>query len=432
MKKWVAMMLSAIMVLPLPGCSVGETSQGVTTLAVVEYPEDEQEEAQEALEEMQKEMEYVDAHEDELKGFFEKSTMSLLDSVKEENAVCSPLNVYMALSMLAETTDGDSREQILELLGMEEIQDLRELTKAVWEQNYSNNDSICILANSLWLDTETAYKKETVDLLAENYYASSFQGKMGSEEYNQELQGWVNQQTGGLLEENAADLAFSPETIMELVSTVYLRAKWGHEFEKENTKEDIFHAENGDMTCEFMNQETDTYYYWGDKFGALKLSLLGNNGLSMWFVLPDEGVAPEQLTEEGQLMEVLLNGWDRSDKKYLTVNLSVPKFDVASSADLKESLHALGVADVFDMNLSDFTPLTEDSKIYLSEVAHSARVAIDEEGVTAAAYTAEIGDGADMPPEEEMDFVIDRPFLFAITNRNNLPLFVGIVKNPLG
>ena len=83
MKKWVAMMLSAIMVLPLPGCSVGETSQGVTTLAVVEYPEDEQEEAQEALEEMQKEMEYVDAHEDELKGFFEKSTMSLLDSVKE-------------------------------------------------------------------------------------------------------------------------------------------------------------------------------------------------------------------------------------------------------------------------------------------------------------------------------------------------------------
>lgn len=76
------------------------------------------------------------------------------------------LNVYMALSMLAETTDGDSREQILELLGMEEIQDLRELTKAVWEQNYSNNDSICILANSLWLDTETAYKKETVDLHA--------------------------------------------------------------------------------------------------------------------------------------------------------------------------------------------------------------------------------------------------------------------------
>lgn len=131
-------------------------------------------------------------------------------------------------------------------------------------------------------------------------------------------------------------------------------------------------------------------------------------------------------------MEVLLNGWDRSDKKYLTVNLSVPKFDVASSADLKESLHALGVADVFDMNLSDFTPLTEDSKIYLSEVEHSARVAIDEEGVTAAAYTAEIGDGADMPPEEEMDFVIDRPYLFAITNRNNLPLFVGIVKNPLG
>lgn len=38
--------------------------------------------------------------------------------------------------------------------------------------------------------------------------------------------------------------------------------------------------------------------------------------------------------------------------------------------------------------------------------------------------------GAAAPPEEEMDFVLDRPFLFAITGADGLPLFVGVVNRP--
>ena len=34
-------------------------------------------------------------------------------------------------------------------------------------------------------------------------------------------------------------------------------------------------------------------------------------------------------------------------------------------------------------------------------------------------------------PEEEVDFVLDRPFLFAITGVDNLPLFVGLVNRPV-
>lgn len=39
--------------------------------------------------------------------------------------------------------------------------------------------------------------------------------------------------------------------------------------------------------------------------------------------------------------------------------------------------------------------------------------------------------GAAAPPEEEMDFVLDRPFLFAITGYDGLPLFVGVVNQPV-
>lgn len=41
---------------------------------------------------------------------------ALLSGADGKNAVCSPVNVYMALSMLAEVTDGDTRAQILSLL----------------------------------------------------------------------------------------------------------------------------------------------------------------------------------------------------------------------------------------------------------------------------------------------------------------------------
>lgn len=59
------------------------------------------------------------------------------------------------------------------------------------------------------------------------------------------------------------------------------------------------------------------------------------------------------------------------------------------------------------------------------------RVTTDEEGVEAAAYTVfslSATSAGEMP--EELDFVLDRPFLFAITGQDGLPLFVGAVNHP--
>lgn len=68
----------------------------------------------------------------------------------------------------------------------------------------------------------------------------------------------------------------------------------------------------------------------------------------------------------------------------------------------------------------------------VSDIQHAARVAVDEEGVVAAAYTlamveAQCGTTSDAP---EIDFILDRPFLFVITGSDNLPLFAGVVAEP--
>ena len=90
----------------------------------------------------------------------------------------------------------------------------------------------------------------------------------------------------------------------------------------------------------------------------------------------------------------------------------------------------MGITDVFDPSISDFSPMTDDTEVYLSQARHAARVAIDEEGVTAAAYTATMMCDAGAPPEEEVDFTLDRPFVFAVTGADGLPLFVGVVHQP--
>ena len=116
--------------------------------------------------------------------------------------------------------------------------------------------------------------------------------------------------------------------------------------------------------------------------------------------------------------------------------MTIPKFDVASKDDLKESLQELGITDAFDVTKADFSPLfnenedKSDGNIWLNKVEHGVRVIADEEGVKAAAYALEDECGAMVPPEEEVDFVLDRPFIFVIRLWDGTPMFIGIVENP--
>ena len=51
------------------------------------------------------------------------------------------------------------------------------------------------------------------------------------------------------------------------------------------------------------------------------------------------------------------------------------------------------------------------------------------EGVKAASYIEFPGATSPEPPDEIIDFILDRPFIFAITT-DSIPLFIGTVNNP--
>ena len=353
---------------------------------------------------------------------------ALLTAGEGENAVCSPVSVYMALSMLAEITDGDTRAQILSLLGAESIEALRKTAEKVWAANYQNDGAVTsVLADSLWLSDSLDYNSNTLARLADSYYASAFRGEMGSETFNEALQSWINEQTGGLLKESADGLSLAPETVIALASTIYFRAKWGSEFSKSATADGIFHAPDGDVTHEFMHETMESTYYAADNFAAVGKYLEGSG--TMWFLLPDEGVTPEELLSDGAV-DFLLSR-ESTESKFMTIDFSVPKFDVSADTELSAALRSLGVTDVFAADTADFSPLMDNADgIALSQAKHAARVAIDEEGVIAAAYTVMAAAGAAMPPDERVEFTLDRPFLFAVTGESGAVLFAGIVNTP--
>lgn len=372
----------------------------------------------------------IKGYENCLDYFVEKTMPQFLSEAGDENLVYSPVNVYMALSMLAEVTDGNSRQQILDILGVDNVDVLRDQVSAVWNACYRNDGTVTsVLANSLWLNQDIRFKKAVMETLADKYYAASYWGEMGSADFNARLREWLNTQTGGLLENQIENIGMKPETVLALVSTIYYQARWQCEFWEETT-EDVFHGADGDLNCDFMHQSLSRKYYWGEQFSAVAQDLQFSG--SMWLILPDEGITVAELAKDGELLE-LISGEQWENCKDIMVNLSMPKFDVSSSMDLGDDLQAMGITEVFDDTLSDFSPLTSDlENIYVSEAVHTARVMVDEEGCTATAFTVLEAAAGEAPGEtDEIDFILDRPFLFVITNESGLPLFAGVVNQPV-
>lgn len=366
-----------------------------------------------------------------LSPFFTKSSAEFLVSEDYDNALWSPVNAYIGLSMLAEITDGDSRKEILDLFGVSDIEALRSQVSAVWESVYEDDgNEICTLANSLWLEDGLNYKQDTMNNLAYHYYASVYQTDLGNKSSDKAIGEWLNKNTGGLLKDSTDKINLSPDTVLALYSTLFYQAKWSNEFDSKYNTESIFHGTKNDSNVTYMNKKLcQMYYYWYDDYSAVALTL--KNGSTMWFILPDEGKTTADVLSGSAYGKMISSGdgeegWQ--NKKYMKVNLSVPKFDVSYSVNLKDGLNKMGVTKVFDMESSDFTAITSDTPVYVTAVNQSARVEIDEKGVKAAAYIEFPAAGSPMPPEEIIDFVLDRPFVFVIS-KGNLPLFTGVVNN---
>ncbi len=377
--------------------------------------------------------ELLDAALPSVADFAELCSKEVISGSQSQNYVWSPVNAYIALAMTAELSDGEAQAELLSLLGVESITELRAGISAVWESVYNNDGKEkSVLANSVWIDDGLEYSKDKMDVLSYDYYASVYRSDLGSDVANQDITNWINKETGGLLSELIEEEEPNPYRMMSLVSTIYFQAKWYNEFNKSYNTEGVFRSPDGDVSCTFMNKtKADMAYFWSGNYSAVRMRL--NNGSYMWFILPDEGKSVQDVLSGGDYMNMVTQNGEFLNYKGMLVNLSVPKFDVSASIDLKSALEKVGLTKMFDPSENAFSSslqAKDGAPLFVSSVKQGARVMIDEEGVTAASYTkVDVDAGASPPSSEIIDFVLDRPFVFAITN-DNVPLFVGAVNTP--
>lgn len=358
-----------------------------------------------------------------LEDFTEQSTTLALAG--EDNRVYSPISLWFALAMLAETTGGDTRQQVLDVLGASDTEQLREWADILWHTLYlDDGTATSLLGTSIWLNEDIGFHQDTLDILAQHYYTGSYQVPMGTDKADNALSAWVSEQTKGLIGSDGKVLETNTDTLAVLASTLYYQAGWRNEFHPSNTKEDVFTAADGIETrVDFMHMTQDATFLRQDGYQTASLSTTFGQII---FVLPDEGISPAGLLADPEFLE---EAADFEDGIYGEVQWSVPKFDVSSDLDLKTTLEGLGITDVFYPERANFSPLTDLEPVWLDQAKQIARVKVNEEGVEAAAVTLLADSGASAPPEDPKVCImdLDRPFLFLI-QAEGVTLFVGVVE----
>ena len=354
----------------------------------------------------------------------------VLSDTGNENVAFSPLCLYMTLGMTAEITDGNTRQQILDVLHQPDVATLRTRAKSIWLANYMDDGlSKLLLANSLWMKSDWIYEQSVLDILASDYFASSYSGDPTQAEYSQAFRYWVNEQTDGLLGDMIDGLELDPELVIALVSSVNYSGKWVQPFQDSMNRTGAFYAPSGEVSCEYMCTDKAYENYYGDHFECVALPILENG--SVRFILPEEGKTPEELLMDEEFLQFLNTNryeWEKS-REYYGIHLEVPKFDISSDLKLNDSLKALGIANLFDAGSADFNPLVGKSdSVHVNSIEQKTRVMIDEEGCKAVSATILIA--VDGEIQEDYELVLDRPFVFEILSETGTPLFVGIVNNP--
>lgn len=352
----------------------------------------------------------------------------LLLKDKEDTALYSPVNTYMASSMLAETAKGDTQKEILGLLGAEDIEKNRTYAKEMRQIVPFDDGRLKITtADSLWLNEGLEIHDECVKRLKEIYGASVYEGPMGEEGYNKALQAWLNENTGNLLKDQAGEQKFEKSDVYSLASALYFKGAWDQSFEENLTKEDIFHGTRADQTLPFMHSTESREVFTGNGYDAIALPF--QEGASLWIIRPKEGKTIDDLLNNEEVFSMLKNPMENEKKDQFQVNLSLPKFDITSDLSLSDSFQSLGIRKAFDSSQADFSSLLVNwNQVYLSGITHACRLKIDEKGAEAAAFTLMKLEMAALPMDESYEFKVDRPFLAVLTGMDNTPLVFARVN----
>lgn len=354
-----------------------------------------------------------------------------------ENAVVSPISVYMGLSLAAASSAGETKEELLSALGVTE-ETLGEGVSILWRSlnRELGKTGDITLSNGIWLDKSTPFVEETLDLLAEDYYCNSYSADFAgdNEAANRALSQYIKDETKGLID---ADLALSPETVFSLVNTLYLKDTW-NEYGDDiaRTEERTFTQGNGEEVLRRLLQGDYSMgrAYKGENYTSYHTSTM--HGFRITFLVPQDGATLSEVMTAQNIAEVSAredwNATDEENRIHYYTRCLFPEFEGGCEGDVSPVLkEEFGVEKLFDRKQSDLSALTgKTSGVYCTEAQHVATLKVDRKGIEGAAVFVIPGAGEAGPDEYEAvyeDFLVDRAFGFVLADSYGTTLFAGVI-----
>ncbi|XP_016319861.1 leukocyte elastase inhibitor-like [Sinocyclocheilus anshuiensis] len=366
-----------------------------------------------------------------------------------KNVFYSPISISSALAMVSLGAKGNTAVQMFKVLSftnppkpgaatpaphVKEDQIHSSFNKLMRELKKPGVQYVLSLANRLYGEQSYQFVEKFLND-TKRYYEAKLEEvdfKKKSEAACVDINKWVEKKTQGKIKDLLPQGSIDAMTRLVLVNAIYFKGNWEKKFPKEATSDGQFKLNKTQTKpVKMMNQKAEFPLALIPEMNSqvLELPYVGKN-LSMLIILPEE-IEDEttglQKLEKALTYEKLMEWTKPSKMRRQEVEVSLPRFKMEETYDMKSLLISMGMEDVFDGQKVNLSGMSPNNDLVVSKVIHKAFVEVNEEGTEAAAATGAV---IAIRSFAQM-FIADHPFLFFIRhNPSNSILFYGCFCSP--
>ncbi|XP_028941218.1 serpin B10 [Antrostomus carolinensis] len=388
----------------------------------------------------------------------------------EKNILFSPFSMSSALATVYLGAKGNTADQMAKVLHFNKAEGTRNITTTIKMQVYSRTEErlssrracfqkteigksdnihtgfkalnfeinqpaknyLLKSVNQLYGEKSLPFSKEYLQL-AKTYYNAEPQSVDfvgAANEIRREINSKVEHQTEGKIQNLLPPGSIDPLTRLVLINALYFKGNWATKFEAKATRQRPFRTNTHTtkpVPMMYLSDKFNWTYIESVQTDVLELPYV-NNDLSMFILLPSDITGLQKL--ERELTFENLSEWTSPElMEKVKMEVYLPRFTLEEKYDLKSTLSKMGIQDAFTEGQADFTAMSENGDLFLSQVFHKCYLEVNEEGTEAAAASS--ATVASRSLGAAVIFVADHPFLFFIRhNKTKSILFLGRFSSP--
>ncbi|CAB3243948.1 unnamed protein product [Arctia plantaginis] len=253
--------------------------------------------------------------------------------------------------------------------------------------------------------------------------------KNGNDQFTAEFL-YVEANTNERIKDLVDPSTLSSGTVAVLVNAIFFKGNWQIPFQKHSTRDRAFFVTSDQTVTIPMMHQSDIFKYGvGDVLHAKLLEMSYEGGeTSFVVVLPKQYDGMELLIEKLKDPAAFSNA--RTAMYSVNVHVSLPKFKIETTTNLKEILQKIKIRHLFVEGQARLDNLIEaENNLYVSDAIQKAFIEVYEKGTEAAAanmFGISIESVGNTPIYESFD--ADHPFVFYLTHHDNI-LFNGVFRS---